>query len=139
MDQSNTRAKAEERLTRFLVNIFYFYDIWKRVRTVAENLQLVEIVDRDEQRERMRKEMDTEQDEYGDRKTVSDPHGFMGYDNDIFSQEFFLLAYVQVMKKSDQFVESAEGHTYMRFLDQQACVRVVLQKMRGELTDFTDW
>ena len=85
VDLSSTRAKAEERLTRFLINIFYFYDIWKRVRTLSENLELVKIEDRAQQRERLRKEMDTELDEYGDRVVVPDPHGFMGNINDVYS------------------------------------------------------
>ena len=70
--------------------------------------------------------MNTEQDQYGDRKVVPDPHGFMGNVNDVYCQEFFLMSYLQISKKRDVFFESSEGNTYMRFLDQQACVRVIL-------------
>jgi len=43
MDKVRKRGQAEENLVRFLINLYYYYDIWTRAKLMAMNLQLIRV------------------------------------------------------------------------------------------------
>ena len=41
VDEYKIRARAEEKIVDLLINLRYWYDIWPRARTYAQNCELV--------------------------------------------------------------------------------------------------
>ena len=63
-------------------------------------------------------------------------------DNDIYTQEFFLMAYHLCTKNTEQLVESQEGNTYISYPNHNPPVRKILTKFRGVISKnkrMNDW
>jgi hypothetical protein len=43
MEKLKIRAKAEDECITFILNLYYYYDLWHRARTMVNNLQIVKI------------------------------------------------------------------------------------------------
>ena len=73
-------------------------------------------------------------DPYGDREYVVQPHGFIRDnhmpDNDIHSQEFFFYMYVMSTEDSHQFMESADGNTYIGKNNHNPAARKIINRLR---------
>lgn len=110
------------------------------------NLQFVKIETSQQRFDRQKKELDQTKDKYGDLDYVEVTQGYLRDnnvpDNDIYTQEFFLLAYNMITREPEKLIESQEGNTYISYPDHNPPVRRVLTKFRGVIRNnqrMNDW
>jgi hypothetical protein len=76
-------------MTTFIMNLYFYFNVWHRARTMTFNLGFVILESSSERFIRQKKELNDMVDEYGDLNYPKQPHGYLRDeslpDNDIYT------------------------------------------------------